>query len=400
MNMKVVKELNTIFHFNPTSELAIANGLPNYLPPALLREFEEELATIMLFFAVDNDFVIKENPVNEFFLKQLKELNFPKPVFISKTSLKKHIPTVNKLLHFESWGKSPAESNFINDIKAVPNSDWDPVYKKLYNRKTSISFLENFLKKHYMPVYPSLEFLPQEAQTIEEIQSLITKWGSVVLKTPLSSSGRGLQIIRKKDLNHANIKWINSVLLQQNYLTVEKWYSKYADISFQFHISNEHVNCIGPTFFQTNTNGQYSGHYLNFTEYGKLNMDFSIINKTGELLQKELSNSIYAKTHQGFLGIDAIIFSDKDLFKLHPCIEINPRYTMGMVSKQIEKYLHHDAKGNFRIYYDSKKPFLDFIADKQKKHEIIMSEEKLKKGIIALTSPNPDSKFGAYIELL
>ena len=45
-----------IFYFNPTCELAIANGSFSYMPPRLLRDFEQDCASLPFLFASPNDF--------------------------------------------------------------------------------------------------------------------------------------------------------------------------------------------------------------------------------------------------------------------------------------------------------------------------------------------------------
>ena len=96
-----------------------------------------------------------------------------------------------------------------------------------------------------------------------EIETLLKSTFPLVLKAPLSSSGRGLSVLRHNELNDANRQWIGGILEQQGYLIAERWLNKQLDFSLQFKIEETgEVKCLGPSFFQTNSNGQYSGHRI------------------------------------------------------------------------------------------------------------------------------------------
>ncbi len=391
--------MKSVFHFNPTCELGISNGSPYFVAPSLLKEFEEELATLMLFFANDQDLILKENTVSSFFGEQAEKLNLPKVSFTSKDKLK-HL-FIDNTYHIESWGKSPAEDYFIRQLGCNADFEsWHPQSRIIFEKETSCQFLHHFINKYPNKLFPEIDSLSQRVNTIDEIEKYLEKHENIVLKDPISSSGRGLQIIRDKQLNHARIQWIKSILKQYGYLIVEKWFNKTHDLSFQFHINKEKkVEFLGLSYFITNSNGQYIGHYLNFDEYEKAGISKFEIEKIGNQLCEELAKSIYTEFYTGYLGIDAIVYNEGEKIGLHPCLEVNSRYTMGLLSKRIEKYIYPKTKGIFQIYYDKKIPFYKFSELKLIQNPTKITNGKLMKGFVPLTSPSPESKFGAYIEL-
>ncbi len=391
----------SIFHFNPTCELAISNGSPYYVAPALLREFEEELAPIMRFFKRNKHIIIKEDQPSDKFYKEAHDLGFSDPKFMSRLELENYIKDTGvRKFDLQSWGKSPAESQFSNNL-GFKNSIWTPSMKTLFERETSLHFFSDFIQKNPFEIFPCHKQLPQIITSLNEIEQHLYQWGEIVLKAPVSSSGRGLQIIRHNRLNNSNLQWIKTTLKHQKYLTVEKWFNKSFDLSFQYYINNcQQVEYIGPSYFITNSNGQYSGHYLNFWRKEQLPFSTKMIDEVGNLLRKALEQSDYAYTHHGYIGVDAIIYAEGGKTKLHPCIEINARYNMGILSKMIEEYIHPLAKGFFRTYYDPKESFLDFVTFNQKNNPPILADHQLIQGFISLSSPNKTSKFGAYIDLL
>ncbi|MBZ4677162.1 MAG: hypothetical protein JG782_1782, partial [Anaerophaga sp.] len=47
--------VSKLFLFNPTNELAIANGQVSYMPPANLRRFENDLASLPWILSDEDD---------------------------------------------------------------------------------------------------------------------------------------------------------------------------------------------------------------------------------------------------------------------------------------------------------------------------------------------------------
>ena len=75
-----------------------------------------------------------------------------------------------------------------------------------------------------------------------------------------------------------------------------------------------------------------------------------------DAVQKALQQ-IYGSIYTGYLGVDMLVYRDKQNGNLaiHPCIEINMRYTMGMVALRIsERFLSPHARGDMHITYENK----------------------------------------------
>ncbi|WP_321285682.1 hypothetical protein [uncultured Sunxiuqinia sp.] len=397
-----VTKTRKIFDFNPTCEIAIANQSPYYNAPELLANFEEELAPLMVFFANSCDHVLKEMDVHENFRKTLDLFGLAEVKLISK---KKSLAlSHNETVELAPWGWSPAEVYYLsayNQIKEQKVYTKKTVNSDLFERKHAIRFLTQLTEEHPNSLFPEKHQQPQILHSVEEVESFLLQKQQIVLKSPLSSSGRGLQVIRKNRLNTSNIQWINTNLKQQKYLVGEPLFDKLADLSFQFEIkSKTEVIFHGISQFKTNKNGQYLGHYLNPspdqpTQYFSARL---LTELTTQLLNG-LHHSLFSSHYRGFLGIDALIFVDKKQVKIHPCLEINPRCNMGILSKRIEQKIHPESSGQFRIYYNPQQNFLDFAKLETKQNPPATEDRLLRKGFVALTSPSKNSKFGAYIRL-
>jgi hypothetical protein len=391
-----------IYHFNPTCELAIANGSPYYQAPAILREFEEELAPILLLFASANDHVLKEKALPVQFMEQLNEMGLTAARCLPKAESLESLQ--NEPVNLQPWGWSPAELNYLSDYRqpsAIQARRTQLANSDLFQRKHAVQFVNDFLDESHQSYFPKKEERPQVLDTLEAIESYLHKHPQTVLKSPLSSSGRGLQVIRKNILNDSNKRWIKTMLAQQNYLIAEPLFNKKTDLSFQFEFTpSAEIIFLGISFFQTNNNGQYLGHHLNPATdlaYHHFHKD-ELVTIAGRLTH-QLRQSCFHRVYQGFLGIDALIYEEDQQFKIQPCLEINPRFTMGMLSQVIEKKIHPESSGQFLTYYHPGKIYQAFAEEQAKKNPPIVTDQRLRKGFLSLTAPKSNSLFGAYLLL-
>lgn len=396
--------LGNIYYFNPTCELAVANGSFSYQPPLLLQEMEHELAILPFIFCSENDFVLAESKPNEIFLQQLKNVGFNLPYFYNLAELEA-MPegSFNQII---PWGWSPSahykfsrlKEKCSPEFKKSPVYSWHEVHKTLYERSASLSFLHTILDSNTDENLITKDLTGTIVNSINEIETLLQKHKQLVIKAPLSSSGRGIQMIRKPELDKARKQWIGGVLKQQNYLVAEPLLEKKIDFSFQFRITSEkEVDFLGLSFFETNSNGQYQRTLINPNPelLLKTRNCAHLIEKMYFIagkIQNELINSAYLQHYRGYLGIDAMIFEYQNKSLIHPCVEINSRMNMGILTKFLERKIYPESSGTFELFYGSPGQFSSFINDK------IANQQQLgiHSRILPLTEGLPDTKFGAY----
>ena len=307
-----MNDRRNIFNFNPTCELAVANGSPYYQAPALLREFEKTLGPLMLWFANQDDLVLVDQLPTKQFTEELNKFGFPIAQFCTKEQAIKLIQEENIQINVITWGWSPAILNdfkeFIQYSQTIAITE-PTQFKKRYERKNSIELLSQILDTFQSPFLLDSNSLPQVVKSETEIENLQEKWDQLVLKSPLSSSGRGLQMVRFKPLNDSKRKWIQTILKQQTYITCEPLLQKCADFSFQFQVrEDQQVEYIGLSYFKTNENGQYQAHHLNqipelFQAFEK-QLQTNLIEELAEYIRSYLENSEYCK-QESYIGVDA-----------------------------------------------------------------------------------------------
>jgi len=402
---------NDVFYFNPTCELAVANGSFSYMPPQLLRQFEQDCSVLPFVFGTSGDFVLTENKPSPEFLNRWSEAGFEMPEFCSLKELLSE--TSASLGTIYPWGWSPAAHFKLKELKEKcglpfqqsPVLNWTEKHTSLYERITSLCFLKQFLDDNPLDYFIKKELIGTKVTSIEEIESLLANKYPLVLKAPLSSSGRGIQILRKPKLNNSNRQWISGILNQQTYLIVDPFLDKMVDLSFQFRINdNGQLEYLGYSIFETNSNGQYKSTFIHpeignpfFSEI--LKETEAIIESTAKLLNEALIGSVYTTLHRGFLGIDAMIFKDTEGLKMQPCIEINSRMNMGILTMQIEKKIHKETLGKYELFYGVRGEFQQFAIKKEQDNPLKMRNGKLFSGFLPLVEPVGEKQFGAYIIL-
>lgn len=399
-----------IYYFNPTCELAVANGSFSYQPPLLLQEMESDLSILPFIFGTENDIVLTENLPTSGFIQKLKDAGFDLPRFCSLAELEA-LPD-GSFDAIYPWGWSPAAHFKMKNLKEkcaarfkeYPVYNWRDEHKLLFERATSLDFLNEMLNNNPPDWFIRKEIVGKKITCCEEIELLLDKHSPLVLKAPMSSSGRGIQIIRKTKLNTSNKQWISGVLKQQNYLIAEPFLEKLIDLSFQFEIlPDSEVAYLGFSVFETNTNGQYRGTLIHPDLRKVPDTDVSelmeMINATAKIIYNALRKSIYATRHRGFLGVDALIFKYQKGLMMQPCIEINSRMNMGVLTIFLERKVHSESTGKFELFYGSANEYHDFAVEQSRLYPPKLKEGKIYSGFLTLVEPDRKNKFGAYISI-
>jgi hypothetical protein len=405
------EELSDIYVFNPTCEYAIANGHDSWHPNKLLQKMELDLETLPMFFSTPKDYVLVDKLPSSKFKKSLRQLNIKTPNFILTENISGNKEFLNlqknKLL---PWGWSPAMHKQLSvlkpgcsdEFKKSPVYFWQPESKNLYSKKFARGILKTLISE-----YPDDSFIQQDkiaeiCTTQKEFEVCIKRWGRIMVKAPWSSSGRGLQPIVKSFIHQKVWAKLLGIVNEQGYAIVEPYLDKVFDLAYIFELKKGKVIFCGTSNFTTNKKGQYIGNSLNGLpdETDKNILDFvkTIPQKIIQPLIKIIEGSDLSKYYEGFFGVDTLIYNDKSgTIKVNPCLEINVRQNMGLLSLRLEKLIHADKKGIYRIYYKPGTTFLQFKKKMEKKHPLKISNHKIESGFFSLTEALNNTLFGAYI---
>ena len=407
--------MRNVFLFNPTCEMAIANNTASYMPPVYLRRFELDIAPLMGFAGTTHDYLISGNQkvVSDFYDSR-REIGFDLPMVQGLENVK--LWNMGEIDLLAPWGWSRAAHRILAPLKQFcgdvfitsPVSQWKSGNRDFYSRRTSVLFLQKYREKAIALDYVSIPYTPVIMNSFEQIQEwTVTNKPPFVFKAPWSSSGRGLYPVFSKKFVKRSEVWVKSRLKQQNELIVEPWLNKAQDFSFQFYIrSNGEIDFLGVNYFEAGVEGNFKGEYIGFPqtiEHENIlkSLPDNWVSEVEKLLLETMREQRFVKYYCGPVGIDGIIFRDEaNNIKVHPCIEINFRYNMGLLNLEIRKKIHADAVGVWRIKQFKSGEWHEFVKQNNNKFPLSLANGKVISGFLPLVPDVKNQLYGAWAMLV
>lgn len=308
---KKMDSSKTLYIFNPENDMALANGKPGYTPPAQIQQMRQELWWLPGWWAKEDDIVWNgEN-----------QLNLPDNTRI------------------EPWGWSPALCHQLRQAgvqeSLLPSAERLERIRQLSHRQTAVALLAEL--REQLPRDGYLAGDSTLCHNLEEAKDAANKYGEALFKSPWSSSGRG---IRKVDSKYRiqdsktyspseSDGWINRIIKTQGSIVVERLLHKVSDFALEFWLDgNGGVEYRGLSLFYTNERGAYLGNWV-APEGQKFQWLTQYIHpqwlvEIRRWWEERLSHFDYC----GPVGIDMMLAQEG----ICPCIEVNWRMTMGLVS--------------------------------------------------------------------
>ncbi len=401
------------YFFNPTCEPAIANGSPYYTAPARLRKLENDLGYLPVWFGEGKDQVLVQGTVDSVYNLKMSNLGFKLPEILKLDKTLTNEEWINQPKgRLFPWGWSPAVyqlfktvlPSYRNDFQQSAIATWQPIHKKLYSRLTGIELLNSMLEHLSSQWLPECSELPVVGTSLEQIYHEINRYERAVVKSPWSSSGRGLLLFPNADLKKKNDEVLSGMLNQQEFVTVEPWVDKVMDLSYQFYSSEGKISYKGRTIFETDQKGRYIRNFLTDAPDARFEVARFLEEHNSEvvsMLLSSLSKSDYTRFYEGWIGVDALIYrSVEGVLKFHPLVEINGRFTMGAIALKIREYLTPGSQGFMQIFYSKSTNFQAFCQKQETEKPLVMEDQKIVRGFLPLTPPLPEHHFGAYIEVV
>lgn len=391
--------------------MAVANGGVAYMPNKKIQAFEEAIESVMMVFATPDDYVLMRRLPSSDFLVYFTDKGLPIPNFMLVTeALTKRAFLELPKGEIKPWGWSASMHRWLKPLNNMFSTSsnirfadfWKDDYKNLFSRELARDVLASILQTNIELPFISSEALPVVCRSADEIEVLLTKYRKGVIKAPWSSSGRGIQMLTRSEMTTPLRSWIEGMLQQQSLLLFEQLQSKVQDLSFQFSVKDGRATFLGYSFFYASSNGQYEGNYVNLNpkDLPKEVSDLFVngtISKTVLAVEMALNTSEIAKRYCGNLGVDLLLFRDEngDII-INPCLEINLRYTMGMVALRLTDYLLPTVSGRYEMWFGSNTTFADFVLEQKEQNPLVLEGGKIVRGFLPL-SANWESSIGAYL---
>lgn len=394
-----------IHYFNPGHETAVLNGSPYYMMPAQVALLQYDLAFLPAWYAAADDFVWTPQPLPTAFEETLQQRYGAFARALSQRDIMERGASMPEATACP-WGVSPQSTHFYEQLKeeskweglSVPS--YDEAYARLCSRQTAAVCLRSLLS--VLPE-PDRDILPRFRSSLEEIEEIVKREeGPMVIKAPYSSSGRGLLWVSGA-LGETDREWLSGVLKKQGSVSVERALDRKQDFAMEFFSDGKgNVSYEGLSLFNTGKQGTYAGNFLGSQE----EIEMRITEYIAPELLKEIRDSLVVTLqeigghlYRGYIGVDMMAYAapGEDSCRLHPCVEINWRHTMGVVALSLSKRLAEGQTGLFRVgYYPNP-------GEAYEKHLImerrtpLLEEGRLVVGYQPLCPVTPESKYWAYL---
>lgn len=374
-----------IIHFNPDCEMSIAQGDRNYCLPRNINAMANDLSHLPFYYSENGDYILAKSPNYEFIEQENNIFN-------------RHIKLVDykdiskiKNAIFTPWGLSPRCLNITDNLdESIEKVVWKDKYRDLYLRTNAQKCLEHISTR-----------IAFDKRIIPKVyKECLGLKGDYMLKDPLSSSGRGVRHIW--EWTKSDIQWINGVLKRRGFIMVEPYLNKIKDFAMEFFSDGTKVHFTGFSYFKTEGSGDYKGNYLlpqhQIYEILTNHLDNQIIDSLITLLEEVLHERF--PTYKGYIGVDMMIYLDEDNNShIHPCVEINLRYTMGMLAVKLqENFMAKETKGIFKIqYFKTNQSLQKFCMEMKHLYPLHISKHKISSGFKPLIPINIETKFLPFL---
>lgn len=379
-----------LYIFNPDTDLALANNRENYIPPTRVKQMSKELELLPLWYAEDESFILTTT-YNAEFTKSIER------DFGITATCTKEIPLIDEV---SPWGwnitlrkqllNKGIHSNILPSLQELSQ------YRELSGRDKDTEVLHN--------LQPANEFTAEVIHDIEKCREYAHKNPRCIFKAPWSGSGKGLLWCYGK-YDDKSDGWCIRVIKEQGFVIATPIYDKLQDFAMEYYSDGEgNISFIGYSLFSTNTKGAYKGNILQSEEQHRNTLsryiDLQTLDATNIRLQEELS-STYANKYKGYIGVDMIICRAKDgKYTLHPCVEVNMRMNMGVLSTIFaNRYLHPGSQAIFSIeYYPEKEDLQHFHLQMKKNNPLVIIDKRIVSGFMPLIPISKSNNYIAYIK--
>ncbi len=329
-----------VYIFNPEHDLALAHGEHNYTAPPFARQFRYDMRLLPAWMAPAGSYIAVPDyaPLDE----DCRWLN-DHHLNVTPIAFSRIAELGACRIHPWGWDATLRfqllQSGVLPDYLPTDEQlDW---IRRLSHRRTTIA-IHQALGNAFSPS-------PVELNTQEEVVAFMQAHPGCYLKMPWSGSGKGIyRVIDPQGDNHVP-RWIAGALKRQGSLLCEVGLERLQDFAVECECCDGKTTLTGYSVFDSDFHSQFGMgivatmeelHQLLLEQYPSLD---PIINNVLKAL-----DAIVEPHYDGPLGIDMMFYRDENgNVALNPCVEINLRMTMGMVTAAMGN--RHHLHGRFKI---------------------------------------------------
>jgi len=407
--------MSQLYLFNPGHEMEVLCGKSHYTPPYLIQKMASDLEMLPVWYGGTGTFTLVRNPNASQFVSSLPKVFRPllsSPMILNlmmkelyrrkKLGEKPKLPPLTAGI----WGLSPRSIDAFKELKLagmeIEIPEWKDEYINLTHRRTAAVCLDILQKT--IPITPPIR-LPEFCTELKEIEEFVSKNSPpFVIKTPYSSSGRGHYWLYDKQLDSRATSWLTGAFKKQNTVSIEPALNRVFDFAAEFYSDgNGQMRYEGLSIFETQSQGQFVGCMLGtqeallqrLNEYISPEDYFFLVEQIGIVLSE-----VVGKSYCGYMGVDMFIYKTADgNYAVHPFVELNLRYTIGLVAMQLSQmFIHPLSQGMLRT--------VSYVYNAYEEHQrmkaaspLILENNLIRSGYQTLCPVGPDTRYMAIINV-
>ena len=324
------------FHlFNPENDIALGLGVEHYNPGREVLRFHRDGAALPLWYAEPGDCFYAPDVSGAWLETMSKRFGLDVVADMSANG-REGVP----------WGWSLDARRQLSELGAgcIDVGHVEHI-RELSHRRITVDVMSH-LHEHLGFSFPPI---PIEAYSVDEALSAINVFGDAYVKSPWSSSGRG--VFATKGLAPRLIESrISGTISRQGSVIVEKALDKEADFAVLFYSDGVDVRHVGYSVFFNDHGCAYGGNVVASDDlllgYLSRKVDVSVLQMVVTSLETVLTKRV-ATIYKGYLGVDMMALPEGEIA---PCVEVNLRMTMGVVAWKLAKNILADgAIGVYRV---------------------------------------------------
>lgn len=330
--------------FNPSHEEALASGSPLYCPSSAARSFGSDAGALPALWAAAGDVILLADDA-------------PAPprwaiergvVFERVGRLPQH--TARNVTAVDVWGWDAAVVRLLTRAGLAPSLLPPP------RRLDDIRWLSH--RQRVTELLPRLhEALPDSVghsywcASADRVEALFLRHGPLVCKAPWSGSGRG--VFRYDGPGGTAARRVEALVKRQGGVEAEPLYRRRLDFAAEFAATPDGaVRYTGLSVFATTPDGRYAGNLVA--------PEHVLLARVGQEVGRHVFEAAVAALesclppllsgrYAGPLGVDMMSVETADGPRLHPCVELNLRHTMGSVALSLRPWARGGSPWRFVV---------------------------------------------------
>lgn len=384
--------MTTKFHiFNPEHDSALALESGIYTPKPQIQQFAKDLSTLPLWYSDEEDKVIVSQLDDQAWINSVNNIIPNLKDRIASTDDYKHFNAEKRLM---PWGIDNTVCKLTNTTQIDGEDVAEVVNRtKIFSSREQTQDVLTRLKENGL----FDGFVSRKVDSIEELRKINEEFGRIVVKAPWSSSGRGVLFIDNLDDKEA--RRIGKIIESQGFVMAESFFEKEIDFAIEFEDIDGKWHFAGYSLFSTDEHGAYKQNILASDEFLKAEIckhaDAEKLDKIVEFYCGYFQKRDEELRGNKIIGVDMMAGNRR----IHPCVEINVRHTMGIVARRLyDKYIEPGKTGYYAIIrLNNTDELTKWNVEQTQAFPSTISNGKISKGFIALTPIEKNTVFEAYV---